>query len=72
MTIILCDRCRCTIRNGEKANAGEKIGKHVVIRTYQDGVNVRSMDRQSHEPLDLCSDCARKLAEFIEGYEEKP
>ena len=68
MTIIQCDRCHRTIRNGEKANAGEKIGKYVVIRTYQDGVNVRSIDRQCREPLDLCSDCARELTEFIENY----
>ena len=71
MTRILCDRCHCTIRTGERANTGEKIGKYVVIRTYQDGVNVRSIDRQSHEPLDLCSDCARELVDFIDGYECK-
>ena len=71
MTRILCDRCHCIIRTGERANTGEKIGKYVVIRTYQDGVNVRSIDRQNHEPLDLCSDCARELADFIDGYEYK-
>ena len=71
MTRILCDRCHCTIRNGEKANVGEKIGKYMVIRTYQDGINVRSINRQSHEPLDLCSDCAIELTEFIDGYEYK-
>ena len=71
MTRILCDRCHCTIRNGERANTGEKIGKCVVIRTHQDGVNVRSIDRQSHEPLDLCPDCAGKLADFIDGYTDK-
>ena len=68
MTIVRCDRCHCTIRNGKKANAGEKIGKYVVIRTYQDGTNVRSIYRQCREPLDLCSDCARHLTQFIEGY----
>ena len=71
MIRILCDRCHCTIRNGERTNAGEKIGKYVVIRAYHDGVNVRSIDRQSHEPLDLCPDCAGKLADFIDGYEDK-
>ena len=71
MIRILCDRCHCIIRNGERANAGEKIGKYVVIRTCQDGVNVRSINCQSHGPLDLCSDCARELTEFIEGYEYK-
>lgn len=71
MTIIQCDRCHCTIRNGEKANAGEKIGKYVVIRAYHDGVNVRSIDRLGHEPLDLCPDCAGKLADFIDGYVDK-
>ena len=71
MTIIMCDRCHREIRKCDKADAGEKIGKYVVIRTYQDGVNVRSIDRQSHEPLDLCSDCARELADFIDGYEYK-
>ena len=68
MTIVQCDRCHCTIRNGEKANAGEKIGKYVVIRTNQTGVSIRSMDHRNLEPLDLCSDCARELTEFIEGY----
>ena len=68
MTIIQCDRCRREIRKCDKANSGEKIGKYVVIRTYQDDVNVRSIGHYSHEPLDLCSDCARKLADFIDGY----
>ena len=71
MTVILCDRCHCAIRKGEKADAGEKIGKYVVIRTYQDGANVRSIDHHSHEPLDLCPDCAGKLADFIDGYVDK-
>ena len=68
MTIIQCDRCHREIRKCDKANSGEKIGKYVVIRTYQDDVNVRSIGHHSHEPLDLCSDCARKLADFIDGY----
>ena len=71
MTVMLCDRCHCAIRKGEKANTGEKIGKYVVIRTYQDGTNIRSIDRQSHEPLDLCPDCAGKLVDFIDGYVDK-
>lgn len=71
MTIIQCDRCHCTIRNGERANAGEKIGKYVVIRTNQTGVNIRSIDHRNLEPLDLCSDCARELTDFIDGYTDK-
>ena len=68
MTIIQCDRCHREIRKCDKANSGEKIGKYVVIRTYQDDVNVRSIGHYGHEPLDLCSDCTRKLADFIDGY----
>ena len=68
MTIIQCDRCHREIRKCDKANSGEKIGKYVVIRTYQDDADVRSIGHYGHEPLDLCSDCARKLADFIDGH----
>ena len=68
MTIIQCDRCHREIRKCDKANSGEKIGKYVVLRTNQDGVNIRSIDHRNLEPLDLCSDCARKLADFIDGH----
>lgn len=68
MTIIQCDRCHREIRKCDKANSDEKIGKYVVIRTYQDDANVRSISHYGHKPLDLCSDCARKLADFIDGY----
>lgn len=67
MTIIQCDRCHREIRKCDKANRGEKIGKYVVIRTCQDDVNVQSIGHYGHEPLDLCSDCARELADFIDG-----
>lgn len=68
MIIRMCDRCRCTIDIGDKADVGKKIGKYVVLRTNQAGVNVHSIDAHNLEPLDLCSDCARNLAEFIENY----
>ena len=68
MIIKQCDRCHRTIGKCNKVNIGEKIGKYVVLRTNQDGVNIRSIDHHNLEPLDLCSDCARALAEFIEGY----
>lgn len=68
MTITQCDRCHRTISKCNKTDIGEKIGKYVVIRTNQDGINIRSIDHRNLEPLDLCSDCARELAEFIEGY----
>ena len=68
MTIIQCDRCHREIKKCDKANSGEKIGKYVVLRTNQDGVNIRSIDHRNLEPLDLCSDCARHLTQFIEGY----
>ena len=71
MIIMQCDRCHHTISKCNAVDIGEKIGKYVVIRTYQDGVNVRSINCQSHGPLDLCSDCARELTEFIDGYEYK-
>lgn len=68
MTVKLCDRCRCTISKCDRADAGEKIGKYVVLRTNQAGINIRSIDHRNLEPLDLCSDCAKELAEFIEGH----
>lgn len=73
MTILQCDRCRCTISKCNKTDVGGKIGKYVVLRTNQAGVNIRSIDHRNLEPLDLCSDCARELTEFIEDYvgEEK-
>ena len=51
-----------------KVDIGEKIGKYVVLRTNRDGINIRSIDHRKLVPLDLCSDCARELTEFIEGY----
>ena len=68
MIIKQCDRCHRTISKCITVDIGEKIGKYVVLRTNQDGVNIRSIDYRNLEPLDLCSDCARELAEFIEGY----
>lgn len=73
MTIIQCDRCHCAIGECNKADIGIKIGKYVVLRTNLAGVNIRSIDSRNLEPLDLCSDCARELTQFIEDYvsEEK-
>ena len=68
MIIKQCDRCHRTISKCNTVDTGEKIGKYVVLRTNQDGVNIRSIDHRNLEPLDLCSDCARKLADFIDGY----
>ena len=68
MIIKQCDRCHRTISKCNTVDIGEKIGKYVVLRTNQDGVNIRSIDHRNLEPLDLCSDCARKLADFIDGY----
>ena len=67
MIIKQCDRCHRTISKCNTVDIGEKIGKYVVLRTNQDGVNIRSIDHRNLEPLDLCSDCARKLADFIDG-----
>lgn len=73
MIIKTCDRCRCTIDISDKADIGKKIGKYMVLRTNQAGVNVRSIYARNLEPLDLCSYCARELTQFIEDYvsEEK-
>ena len=68
MIIKQCDRCHHTISKCNTVDIGEKIGKYVVLRTNQDGVNIRSIDHRNLEPLDLCSDCARKLADFIDGH----
>ena len=71
MIIKQCDRCHRTISKCNTVDIGEKIGKYVVLRTNQDGINIRSIDHRNLEPLDLCSDCARELTEFIDGYEYK-
>lgn len=68
MIIKQCDRCHRTISKCNTVDIGEKIGKYVVLRTNQDGINIRSIDHRNLEPLDLCSDCARHLTQFIEGY----
>ena len=70
MIIKQCDICHHTISKCNTVDIGEKIGKYVVLRTSQDGVNIRSIDYRNLEPLDLCSDSARELTEFIEGYVE--
>ena len=68
MIIMQCDRCHHTISKCNAVDIGEKIGKYVVLRTNRDGINIRSIDHCNLEPLDLCSDCARHLTQFIEGY----
>ena len=68
MIIMQCDRCHRTISKCNAVDIGEKIGKYVVLRTNRDGINIRSIDHRKLVPLDLCSDCARKLADFIDGY----
>lgn len=68
MIIKRCDRCYRTISKCNNVDIGEKIGKYVVLRTNQDSVNIRSIDHRKLVPLDLCSDCARQLTQFIEGY----
>ena len=70
MIIMQCDRCHRTISKCNAVDIGEKIGKYVVLRTNRDGINIRSIDHRKLVPLDLCSDCARELMEFIEGYVE--
>ena len=68
MIIMQCDRCHRTISKCNAVDIGEKIGKYVVLRTNRDGINIRSIDHRKLVPLDLCSDCARELTEFVEGY----
>ena len=68
MIIKRCDRCYRTISKCNNVDIGEKIGEYVVLRTNQDGINIRSIDHRKLVPLDLCSDCARHLTQFIEGY----
>ena len=68
MIIMQCDRCHRTISKCNAVDIGEKIGKYVVLRTNRDGINIRSIDHRKLVPLDLCSDCARELTEFIEDY----
>ena len=68
MIIMQCDRCHRTISKRNAVDIDEKIGKYVVLRTNRDGINIRSIDHRNLEPLDLCSDCARHLTQFIEGY----
>ena len=68
MIIMQCDRCHRTISKCNAVDIGEKIGKYVVLRTNRDGINIRSIDHRKLVPLDLCSDCARHLTQFIEGY----
>ena len=68
MIIKQCDICHHTISKCNTVDIGEKIGKYVVFRTNRDGINIRSIDHRKLVPLDLCSDCARELTEFIEGY----
>ena len=70
MIIMQCDRCHRTISKCNAVDIGEKIGKYVVLRTNRDGINIRSIDHRKLVPLDLCSDCARELTEFIEDYVE--
>ena len=70
MIIMQCDRCHRTISKCNAVDIGEKIGKYVALRTNRDGINIRSIDHRKLVPLDLCSDCARELMEFIEGYVE--
>ena len=70
MIIKRCDRCHRTISKCNAVDIDEKIGKYVVLRTNRDGINIRSIDHRKLVPLDLCSDCARELTEFIEGYVE--
>ena len=65
-----CDRCHRTISKCNAVDIGEKIGKYVVLRTNRDGINIRSIDHRKLVPLDLCSDCARELTEFVEDYVE--
>ena len=73
MIIKQCDICHHTISKCNTVDIGEKIGKYVVLRTNRDGINIRSIDHRKLVPLDLCSDCARELTQFIEDYvsEEK-
>ena len=70
MIIMQCDRCHRTISKCNAVDIDEKIGKYVVLRTNRDGINIRSIDPRKLVPLDLCSDCARELTEFIEDYVE--
>ena len=70
MIIMQCDRCHRTISKCNAVDIDEKIGKYVVLRTNRDGINIRSIDHRKLVPLDLCSDCARELTEFIEDYVE--
>ena len=70
MIIKQCDRCHRTISKCNAVDIDEKIGKYVVLRTNRDGINIRSIDHRKLVPLDLCSDCARELTEFIGGYVE--
>ena len=62
MTITLCDRCHHIIN--------EKLTdeKYVVLSIKESNATIRSIDGRNHKRLELCSNCARSLAEFIECY----